>query len=44
VTSVSATSFILVQSERVGTSPARFSILLAIAVDCVLKGEKKPGL
>src|SRR3954468_17468827 len=42
VTSVRATSFILVHSERVGTSPARRSILPAIDCDEVW-GEKKPG-
>ena len=43
VTSVSATSLILVQRDRVGTSPARFKILLTICRWIVFRGQKKPG-
>src|SRR5205807_5282794 len=41
-TSVSATSFILVHSERAGTSPARRSILLVIGCDSA--GQKNPDV
>ena len=41
-TSASATSFILAQSERAGTSPARLTILPGMR-SSLIEGEKKPG-